>query len=52
MPFLALIVGVIATVLLVRAWRSRPAAAPSGVAPVTGPELDVFRNQARRDTEL
>jgi len=52
MPFLALIMGVTATVLLVRAWRNRPAVLPSGAAPVTGPELDVFRNQARRDTEL
>lgn len=52
MPFLVLIMGVIATVLLVRAWRNRPAALPSGVAPVTGTELDAFRNQARQDTEL
>lgn len=52
MPFLALALGIMATVLIVRAWRNRPAAAPSGVAPVTGPELDIFRNQARRDTEL
>jgi cytochrome c-type biogenesis protein CcmH/NrfF len=52
MPFLALALGIMATVLIVRAWRNRPAAAPSGVLPVTGPELDVFRNQARRDTEL
>ena len=52
MPFLALIMGVTATILLVRAWRNRPAAAPSGVAPVSGPELDTFRQQARRETEL
>jgi cytochrome c-type biogenesis protein CcmH/NrfF len=52
MPFLALALGILATILLVRAWRNRPAVLPSGAAPVTGPELDVFRNQARRDTEL
>ena len=52
MPFAALIFGILLTVYIVRAWKSRPAAAPSGVAPVTGPELDVFRQQARRDTDL
>ena len=52
MPFAALVFGIFLTVYIVRVWRSRPAAAPSGVAPVTGPELDVFRQQARRDTDL
>ena len=52
MPFAALVFGILLTVYIVRAWKSRPAANPSGVAPVTGPELDVFRQQARRDTDL
>ena len=52
MPFAALVFGILLTVYIVRAWKSRPAAAPSGIAPVTGPELDVFRQQARRDTDL
>ena len=52
MPFAALVFGILLTVYIVRAWKSRPAAAPSGVSPVTGPELDVFRQQARRDTDL
>ena len=52
MPFAALVFGIFLTVYIVRVWRSHPAAAPSGVAPVTGPELDVFRQQARRDTDL
>jgi cytochrome c-type biogenesis protein CcmH/NrfF len=52
MTFAALVFGILLTVYIVRAWKSRPAAAPSGVAPVTGPELDVFRQQARRDTDL
>lgn len=52
MPFLALALGIMATVLIVRAWRNRPAATPSGALPVTGPELDMFRNQARKETEL
>jgi cytochrome c-type biogenesis protein CcmH/NrfF len=52
MPFVALVVGIFLTIYVVRAWRSRPAAAPSGVAPVTGPELDTFREQAREETEI
>ncbi len=52
MPFLALALGIAATVLVVRAWRNRPASVPSGAAPVTGSELDTFRDQARRDTEI
>ena len=53
MPFLALILGLVTTALIVRAWKDRPApAAPGGVVPVTGPELDTFRRQAREETEL
>jgi len=51
MPFLALGVGVAGTVVIVRAWKNRPAAAPSGVARVAGTELDRFRRQAREETE-
>ena len=53
MPFLALVLGLVTTALIVRAWKDRPApAAPGGVAPVTGPELDAFRRQAREETEI
>jgi cytochrome c-type biogenesis protein CcmH/NrfF len=53
MPFLALGVGLAATVLIVRAWRNRPApAAPGGVRPISGAELETFRQQAERETEL
>jgi cytochrome c-type biogenesis protein CcmH/NrfF len=52
MPFAALVGGIFLTISIVRAWKKRPAAAPSGVAPVTGPELDAFRQQARKDTDL
>ena len=53
MPFLALILGLVTTALIVRAWKDRPApAAPGGVVPVTGPELDTYRRQAREETEL
>jgi cytochrome c-type biogenesis protein CcmH len=53
MPFLALILGLTTTVLVVRAWRKRPAPfAPGGVLPVTGPELEDFRQRAREDTDI
>lgn len=52
MPFVALVFGIGLTVLIVRAWRSRPAALPSGVAQVTGPEFDAFRKKAREETEV
>jgi cytochrome c-type biogenesis protein CcmH len=51
MPFLALAVGIAATVLIVRAWKSRPAlATPSGVKPVKGAELERYRELAREET--
>jgi cytochrome c-type biogenesis protein CcmH len=52
MPFVALVVGVFLTVFVVRAWRNRPAAAPSGVAPVSGTELEAYREKAREETEV
>jgi cytochrome c-type biogenesis protein CcmH len=53
MPFLALVVGLVATVLLVRAWKNRPAPAlADGIAPAAGGDLDRFREQARKETDL
>lgn len=52
MPFLALALGIFGTVIIVRAWKNRPPAPPSGSPPVSGAELDKFRDQARKDTEL
>jgi cytochrome c-type biogenesis protein CcmH len=53
MPFLALVLGLLTTVFIVLAWRKRPAlAAPGGVLPVSGGELEHFRTQARKDTQL
>lgn len=53
MPFLALALGLLTTVLIVRAWRNRPPpAAPGGVMPVSGQELETFRKQAEKETEL
>lgn len=53
MPYLVLVLGIVMVTLIVRAWRSRPLVLPAGaVAAVHGAELEHFRNQARRDTEV
>jgi cytochrome c-type biogenesis protein CcmH/NrfF len=53
MPYLVLVLGLTTVTLIVRAWRSRPLVLPAGaVAAVRGSELEHFRDQARRDTEL
>jgi cytochrome c-type biogenesis protein CcmH len=52
MPYLALVLGLMTVVFIVRAWRMRPLAVPGGVAPVTGADLERFREQARKDTEI
>ena len=53
MPFAVLLVGFGLVVYVVRLWKHRPAPAiADGVAPVHGIELDQFRDQARRETEL
>lgn len=52
MPFLALVLGLTTTIFIVLAWKKRPAlAAPGGVLPVSGGELERFRSQARKDTQ-
>ncbi len=52
MPYLALVLGVTTVVFIVRAWRMRPLAIPAGgVAPVSGAELERFRDQARKETD-
>ena len=52
-PFVAFTVGVIAIVLLVRAWKNRPAPLPAGgVRPISGAELEKFREKARQETDL
>jgi len=53
MPYLVLVLGIAMVTLIVRAWRSRPLVLPAGaVAAVHGAELEHFRNQARKDTEI
>jgi cytochrome c-type biogenesis protein CcmH len=52
-PFVALFLGFFAMAAVVRAWKNRPAPAiAAGLHPVPGAELDQFRDQARRETEL
>lgn len=53
MPYLALVLGITTVVLIMRAWRMRPLVLPAGaVRPVSGAELEKFRERAREDTEL
>jgi cytochrome c-type biogenesis protein CcmH len=52
-PFAALFLGLGLIVLVVRSWKNRPAPAlADGLHPVRGAELDRFRDQARKETEL
>jgi cytochrome c-type biogenesis protein CcmH len=53
MPFVALVFGFGLIVLVVRAWKNRPAPAlADGLRPLHGAELEQFRDQARKETEL
>jgi cytochrome c-type biogenesis protein CcmH len=53
MPFLALALGLLTTIFIVLAWKKKPAlTAPGGVLPVGGVDLEDFRAQARKDTQL
>jgi len=53
MPFAALIAGIVVLILIVRAWKNRPAPAlADGITPARGAELDQFREQARKETDL
>ena len=53
MPFAALVVGLGAIYIVVRVWKNRPAPPlADGITPVSGPQMDQYREQARKDTEL
>ena len=53
MPYLALVVGIALVVFIVLAWKKRPLVVHGSVpAAVRGAELDRFRDQARRETEI
>jgi cytochrome c-type biogenesis protein CcmH len=52
-PFIALFLGLLAVVSVVRIWKKRPAPAIAGGAPpLHAAELERFRDQARRETEI
>jgi cytochrome c-type biogenesis protein CcmH len=53
MPFVALALGLTTVVLVVRAWKNRPTPAfADGVKPLRGSELEHFRAQAQKETDL
>ncbi len=53
MPFAALALGIAFVVLVVRAWKNRPAPAlADGIAIPRGAELEALREQARKETDL
>jgi hypothetical protein len=53
MPFAALFLGFGLIALVIRSWKNRPAPAiADGLTPIRGPELEQFRDQARKETDL
>src|SRR6202790_1895873 len=53
MPFAALILGFGLVIMIVRSWKNRPAPAiAGGLPPVRGAELEQFRDQAGKETDL
>jgi len=52
-PFIALFAGMLAVVAVVRSWKNRPAPAiADGLRPVRGADLEKFRAQADKETEV
>jgi cytochrome c-type biogenesis protein CcmH/NrfF len=53
MPFVALAAGIAFVVVVVRAWKNKPAPAlADGITVPTGGTLDEFREKARKETDL
>ena len=52
MPFAVFILATGIAVWVVRIWKSRPSVVAATAAPSAVPELDRFREQARKETEL
>jgi len=53
LPFVALFLGFGLVVMIVRTWKNRPAPAiAGGLRPVHGAELEQFRDQAGKETDL
>jgi cytochrome c-type biogenesis protein CcmH/NrfF len=52
-PYLALVLGLGLVTFIIRGWKSRPLVLPADApVPVHGVELDRFRAQARKETEI
>jgi cytochrome c-type biogenesis protein CcmH len=52
-PFVALVLGFGLIVFVIRAWKNRPAPAiADGLRPLRGAELEQFRDQANKETDL
>jgi len=52
-PFVAFALGLGIVVMVVRAWKNRPAPAiADGLNPARGADLEQFRDQARKETDL
>jgi cytochrome c-type biogenesis protein CcmH len=52
-PIVALALGFSIVILVVRSWKNRPTPAiADGLRPIRGAELEQFRDQARKDTDL
>ncbi|MGP0021414.1 MAG: cytochrome c-type biogenesis protein CcmH [Candidatus Sulfotelmatobacter sp.] len=53
LPVVAFALGLGLVVMVIRAWKNRPAPAlAEGLHPVRGAELEQFRDQARKETDL
>jgi cytochrome c-type biogenesis protein CcmH len=52
MPFLVFVLATGVAVWIIRIWKSRPSVVAAASAPAVTPELDRFRDQARKETEL
>jgi cytochrome c-type biogenesis protein CcmH len=52
-PFVALVLGFGLIVMVIRSWKNRPAPAlADGLKPLHGAQLEQFRDQARKETDL
>ena len=52
-PFAALALGLMLVVMVIRAWKNRPTPAiADGLKPLRGAQLEQFRDQAGKDTDL
>lgn len=53
MPIVVFVAGFALVIFVVRAWKNRPTPAiADGLRPVRGAELEQFREQARKETDL